>query len=78
MEYHKTHDAYHVKNLLGHKSILNTDLYTHLEQAIFSEGADIEYTTRVAKTVKGARVLLGAGFEYVTDMDGFKVFRRRK
>ncbi|MCW3977786.1 MAG: hypothetical protein NWE77_07630 [Candidatus Bathyarchaeota archaeon] len=31
-----------------------------------------------AKTVKGARALLEAGFEYVTDMDSYKLFRKRK
>ena len=49
-----------------------------IEQAIFGERDDSEYTTRIAKTVKGARALIEAGFEYVTDMDGFKIFRKRK
>jgi len=48
------------------------------EEAIFSEGDSGEYTTRIAKTVKGARALLAAGFEYVTYMEGFKLFRKRK
>jgi integrase len=78
MEYHKTKDPYHVKQLLGHKSLRNTEIYINLEQAIFSERDDSEYTTRIAKTVKGARALLEAGFEYVTDMEGFKLFRKRK
>ncbi len=78
MEYHKTKDPYHVKHLLGHKSIKNTEIYINLEQAIFNVGESCEYTTRIAKTVKGARALLAAGFEYVTDMDGYKLFRKRK
>ena len=53
-------------------------LYINLEQAIFSEGDDSEYTTRIAKTIKGARALLAAGFDYVTDMNGYKLFRKRK
>jgi hypothetical protein len=61
-----------------HKRINNTQIYINLEQAIFSLGDNSEYTTRIAKTVRGARVLLEAGFEYVTDMDGFKIFRKRK
>jgi hypothetical protein len=64
--------------MLGHKRINNTQLYITLEQAIFNEGDNSEYTTRIAKTIKGARALLEAGFEYVTDMDGFKLFRKRK
>jgi len=34
-----------------------------------------EYTTRVAKTVKGVRALLEAG---VIEMDGVKLFKKRK
>jgi integrase len=78
MEYHKTKDPWHVKQLLGHKSLKNTEVYINLEQAIFSQRDDSEYITRIAKTVKGARALLEAGFEYVTDMDGYKLFRKRK
>jgi hypothetical protein len=68
----------HVQSMLGHKRISNTQIYINLEQAIFNEGDGSEYTTRIAKTVEGARALLEAGFEYVTDMDGYKVFRKRK
>jgi integrase len=78
MEHHKTKDPYHVKQLLGHKSLKNTEIYINLEQAIFSEGEDSEYTTRITKTVKGARAVLEVGFEFVTDMDGYKLFRKRK
>ncbi len=78
MEYHKTKDPYHVKQLLGHKSLRNTEVYINLEQAIFNEGEDNEYTTRITKTVKGARALVEVGFEFVTDMDGYKLFRKRK
>jgi hypothetical protein len=63
---------------LGHKRINNTQIYINLEQAIFSEGENSEYTTRIAKTVRAARVLLEAGFDFVTDMDGFKIFHKRK
>lgn len=50
----------------------------YLEQVIFSEGDNSEYATRIVKTVKGARVLLEVGFEYEADMDGLKIFRKRK
>jgi hypothetical protein len=78
MEYHKTKHPYHVKQLLGHKSLRNTEIYINLEQAIFSEGEDNEYTTRITKTIKGARALIEVGFEFVTDMDGYILFRKRK
>lgn len=78
MEYHKTKDIIHVKQVLGHKKIDNTMIYINLEQALFQSGDSSEYITRVTKTVKGTRALLEAGFEYVIDMDGLKLFRRRK
>jgi len=78
MEYHRTKDIMHVQSMLGHKRINNAQIYINLEQAIFSLEDNSKYTTRVAKTVKGARALLEAGFEYVTDMDEFKIFRKRK
>jgi hypothetical protein len=55
-----------------------TQIYINLEQAIFNERENSEYTTRIAKTIKGARALLAAGFECITDMEGYKLFRKRK
>jgi integrase len=76
MEYHETHDIIHVQKLLGHKSILNTQIYVNLEQAIFEVNDD--YDVKVAETLDDACKLLEVGFEYVTDMDGKKLFRKRK
>jgi integrase len=76
IEYHKTHDLVHVQRLLGHKSILNTMIYVNLEQAIFEVSDD--YVVKTASTVDEATKLLEVGFEYVIDMDGRKLFRKRK
>jgi type 1 fimbriae regulatory protein FimB/type 1 fimbriae regulatory protein FimE len=73
MEYHKTKDILHVMQLLGHKNIKNTLIYTQLIN--FNEN---EYVCRVAKTLEEATQLIEAGFEYVTDVDGCKLFRKRK
>ncbi|UCE57813.1 MAG: site-specific integrase [Candidatus Bathyarchaeota archaeon] len=73
MEYHKTKDIIHVQQLLGHKNINNTMLYTQL---IHFEGD--EYHVKVAKTLEEVKELLTAGFEYVKDHDGISVFRKRK
>ena len=72
-EYHRTRDILYVKQLLGHKSITNTILYTQL----ISFESD-EYSSAVAKTLDEARKLVEAGFEYVTDVEGNKLFRKRK
>ncbi|MCW4053617.1 MAG: site-specific integrase [Candidatus Bathyarchaeota archaeon] len=76
MEYHKTQNIVHVQRKLGHKSILNTMIYVNLEQAIFEISDD--YLVKTASTIEDAIKLLEVGFEYVTDMDGKKIFRKRK
>jgi len=62
---------------LGHKKIEDTLLYVQLAETIFKETTD-EFTVRVAKSLDDACNLLEAGFEYVTDMDEVKLFRKRK
>ncbi|MDH5461352.1 MAG: tyrosine-type recombinase/integrase [Candidatus Bathyarchaeota archaeon] len=74
MEYHKTKDILHVKQLLGHRNIESTMVYTQL--AKFEEAE--EFTCRIAKTLDQAKELIEAGFEYITDMDDKKLFRKRK
>jgi integrase/recombinase XerD len=77
MEYHKTKDPWHVKKILGHKSLQSTELYINIEQAIFQVTND-EYHVKVAHNLKEACALVEAGFEYVTDMEDAKIFRKRK
>ncbi len=77
MEYHKTHDIYHVQRLLGHKNIQNTSIYITLENSLF-QTENAEFHTAVAKTVDEARKLLEVGFEYSLEIDGNKIFRKRK
>jgi integrase len=72
-EYHKTKDILHVKEMLGHKSINNTLLYTQLVTF-----ADDEFTARVAHSEKEACQLIETGFEYVCDFNENKLFRKRK
>jgi len=60
--------------LLGHKNIKNTLIYTQL----IKPHTDEEYVSKVAKTINEARVRVETGFEYVCDIDDVKLFRRRK
>jgi hypothetical protein len=73
MEYHKTKDILHVMRLLGHKNIKNTMGYTQLVD--FGEQ---DYVVKVAWKLEEACKLLEVGFEYVTEIDGQKLFRKRK
>ena len=78
MEYHRTKDILYVMKMLGHKGLQNTLVYIDLEKAIYGVPREDEFTVRVATSLEEACDLLEAGFEYVTDMDGHKLFRKRK
>jgi len=73
-EYHKTKDILHVMRFLGHKSIQNTLRYTQL----VDWGTESDYTCKVAQTLAEASQLIETGFQYVTEMNGTKLFRKRK
>ena len=77
MEYHKRPDMDHVRRLLGHKSILNTQLYVNMDKVFFGESAE-EYTVKIASNLEEACKLLEVGFECVTEFEGKKLFRKRK
>jgi integrase len=73
MFYHQTKDILATMQLLGHKNIRNTLVYTHL---VNFESDD--YVCKVAKTVEEAKALVESGFDYVTEVDANKLFRKRK
>jgi integrase len=73
MEYHKTRDILHVMQFLGHRSIKTTLRYTQLIAF-----ANDEYTCKAADNVEQAKQLIESGFDYVTDIEGLKLFRKRK
>ena len=74
--YMKTRDIFYVKYALGHRRIENTMIYIHLAKALTNDAED--YICKTAKTVEEARKLIEAGFEYVTEFEGVKLFRKRK
>jgi hypothetical protein len=73
MEYSRTKDILYVKELLGHVNINNTRVYTHL----VNFGSE-EYVCKVAENVEEAKALIESGFEYVTEVNGVKLFKKRK
>ena len=73
MEYHETKDILYVMRLLGHKNIKNTLIYTQLIE--FKED---EFVCKVAKTIVEASGLVENGFEFISEFDGARLFRKRK
>ena len=77
MLYHQTRDIVYVMRFLGHKNIKNTLIYIQLEEALFRKQAD-NYICKVAERVEEARKLIEAGFEYVCEVEGAKLFWKPK
>jgi len=77
MLYHKTKDILYVMQFLGHKNIKNTLIYIQLEEALFKE-EDEEFVCKTAKSVEEAQALIEAGFDYVCEVEGVKLFKKRK
>lgn len=66
-----TRDLGYVKYALGHKSIVNTERYTHLVDF----GSD-KYYSATATTVEEARKLAEDGWSFFCEVDGVKIFRK--
>ncbi|MDH5389828.1 MAG: site-specific integrase, partial [Candidatus Bathyarchaeota archaeon] len=71
--YHRTKDIVYTQRVLGHRSLKNTMRYVQLID--FEED---EFTSAVARNLQEACQLIEVGFEYVTEIDGAKLFRKRK
>lgn len=63
-----------MKELLRHKGIKNTLIYTHLVN--FEE--EDERIVKAASTIEDVTSLSEAGFEYVADYEGKKISQKRK
>jgi integrase len=72
--YHDTKDLLLTKEMLGHRNINNTLIYTHLVSFNDTE----EFYSATASNVEEAQKLIEQGFEYVTEFEGVKLFRKRK
>ena len=71
--YDKTKDILLVKQQMGHKKLDTTLIYTQLLNL-----NEDEWTCKGATTVEQATQLIESGFQYVTEMDGVKLFKKRK
>jgi integrase len=75
IEYHKTKDILHVRQLLGHRQIQSTLVYTTLVSFETNE-----YIVKRPTTTKEEDELIVAGFEYVRfdDKEQLPIYRMRK
>ena len=75
MEYHKTNNILHVKRLLGHKKLENTEIYTQ-----FIDFESDEWHMATVQSLDEEKKLIEAGFEYVrySDKDEVDIYKNRK
>lgn len=75
IEYQRTRDILHVKYMLGHKRLENTEIYTHL-----IEFESNEYHVAHAKTIEEEDKLIESGFEFVRhdQNNQISIYRKRK
>jgi len=72
--YYSLQDPIAVMRHLRHKKLETT---MHYIRGITLSGEE-EYTVKTATNIKEATVLIESGFQYVTEMDGTKLCRKRK
>lgn len=72
--YHALKDPIAVMRHLRHKKLETT---MHYIRAITID-AEEEWTCKTATNVKEATELIENGFQYVTEIDGIRIFRKRK
>ena len=68
----------YVKRFLGHKKLENTEIYVNIEQTLFGESENDEFTVKVASAPEEIKQLLEVGFEYICEKGGLLFFRKRK
>ena len=75
MEYQRTRDILHVKYMLGHKRLENTEIYTHL-----IEFENNDYHVAHAKTIEEEDKLIESGFEFIRHDQNSQItiYRKRK
>ena len=77
MIYHQTHDCMQVKEQLGHKSLISTQIYIHLDEKLFQQ-LNSEFIVRRAVSIKGMMTLAAVGFEKFDQVDDVHLYRKPK
>ena len=77
MLYHQTKDILYIMNFLCRRNIKGTMVYIPLEEVLF-KNVDEGVVCKVASTVEEAKPLIEVGFDYPCEVNGVKLFRKRK
>jgi site-specific recombinase XerD len=72
--YYKTKDPIATQRHFRHKKY---DTTNHYLRGMITDGEE-EFTCKTAKTIAEATALIEAGFQYITEMEGLKLFKKRK
>ena len=76
MLYHEIKDPLRVQEFLGHTTYQHTAKYIQLERALFDESND-NFVCKTARSVEEAISLIEVGFEYVHEINGLFLYRKR-
>ncbi len=73
-------DIYYVQQLLGHRSIKNTELYLHMESVIFGENSNDEFIIKVVEKDRPEEIkaLLELGFDPSCETNNLIFLRKHK
>ena len=77
-ELHNFHDRERVQIILGHKSADSTETYIHIDKMLYLNSNTDQFVCKVADTLEDALKLIEVGYEYHIEMQGHKIFRKRK
>ena len=77
MLYHETGDIHYVKRFLGHKSIVNTEIYINIADTIFKSKSD-DFTVKVVEKPEDIKRYAEAGFDFYCQKDNLIFLRKRK
>ncbi|HUW47697.1 MAG TPA: site-specific integrase [Patescibacteria group bacterium] len=77
MRYIKYRDVPLTADDMGHRDYNTTRKYLHLAK-IMQMIKDDEWICKTAENITQATELIQHGFEYITEMEGLKIFRKRK
>jgi integrase len=76
--YHETKNILFVQRRLGHKNIASTLLYVEIEEELYGNSPDGKFICEIAETSEKAKKLIEKGFDYLGEIHGEPMFRKRE